>query len=260
MLRIGVFAKFARTSVNVLRYYADIGLLIPAHIDAETGYRYYQPEQLSQLNRILAMKNLGLSLEHIQRLLDENISVNEIRGILLLRKTEIEQTIAESYAKLNDVELRLQQIELEGKPQPHDIIVKSIPAQPYLSIRKTLPKACVGSVFTSIYEQLTLYDLDNTGPSTGVIYQVDENDDPHQSIVDMEIGFLAYRRLPKRIQIPNHGTATLRELPELPTVASLIHQGKRSSINESYARISSWMAAKWIHRDDACAGILFGGW
>jgi len=57
-----------------LRYYDELGLLKPVRIDAETGYRYYSAQQLPHLNRILALKELGLTLDQIARLLEGSIS------------------------------------------------------------------------------------------------------------------------------------------------------------------------------------------
>jgi DNA-binding transcriptional MerR regulator len=63
MFLTGEFSQISRVSKRLLHYYDEIGLLKPAHIDPHTGYRYYSASQLSQLNRILALKDLGLSLD-----------------------------------------------------------------------------------------------------------------------------------------------------------------------------------------------------
>jgi DNA-binding transcriptional MerR regulator len=62
MFKIGDFSKIARVSTRLLRYYDSIGLLSPGRTDPTTGYRYYMADQLARLNRILALKELGLSL------------------------------------------------------------------------------------------------------------------------------------------------------------------------------------------------------
>lgn len=93
----------------MLRYYNDIGLFTPDRIDSETGYRYYSVRQLSQLNRVLALKELGLSLDQVKRLLKEEVSASEIRGMLTLKKAQIEQTIQAEAARLRAVESRLTQ-------------------------------------------------------------------------------------------------------------------------------------------------------
>ena len=62
MVSIGEFARLGGVSVRTLRHYDEIGLLRPAQVDPVTGYRGYLASQLGQLNRILALKELGLSL------------------------------------------------------------------------------------------------------------------------------------------------------------------------------------------------------
>ena len=111
MLKIGEFARMGQVSVRTLRYYDEIGLLEPARIDRFTGYRYYSAEQLPRLHRILALKDVGLSLEQIARLLDEELSPAEMRGMFRLKRAEIRQQLEEEQARLARIEARLRQIE-----------------------------------------------------------------------------------------------------------------------------------------------------
>lgn len=80
MFKIGEFSKLSLVPAKTLRYYDQIGLLKPNEVDHFTGYRYYSASQLPRLNRILALKDLGLSLEEIGRLLDEELTAAQIRG------------------------------------------------------------------------------------------------------------------------------------------------------------------------------------
>ena len=89
MIKIGDFSKLAHVSIKTLHHYDDLGLLKPRHIDRYSGYRYYEIEQLSQLNRILALKDLGFSLEQVAQLLHEEVSTAEMRGMLRLKKMEL---------------------------------------------------------------------------------------------------------------------------------------------------------------------------
>ena len=59
MFRIGEFSKIAQVPASLLRYYDEIGLFTPGRCDMRTSYRYYSVEQLTALNRILALKDLG---------------------------------------------------------------------------------------------------------------------------------------------------------------------------------------------------------
>jgi DNA-binding transcriptional MerR regulator len=65
MYVIGTLARLAGVSVRSLRHYDDVGLLTPASVDPKSGHRWYRPDQLHRLHRILALRDLGLSLSAI---------------------------------------------------------------------------------------------------------------------------------------------------------------------------------------------------
>ena len=62
MLKIGEFSKLSRISIRMLRYYDEMGLLVPETIDPFTGYRYYSETQLFTAGRINALKDMGFKL------------------------------------------------------------------------------------------------------------------------------------------------------------------------------------------------------
>jgi len=139
MFKIGDFSKLCRVPTSMLRYYADIGLLEPAHTDKFTGYRYYTADQLHRLNRILALRDLGLSLEQIKAVLDKALSPEEIRGMLRLRQAEIQAQIADEEARLRRVAARLRQIEQENQMPTLEVVLKTIETQHVMSIREVIP-------------------------------------------------------------------------------------------------------------------------
>ena len=73
MFKIGDFSMLSRISVKTLRYYDEIGLLKPVNVDQFTGYRYYSADQLPRLNYIVALKDMGLSLEEIANTLGRSV-------------------------------------------------------------------------------------------------------------------------------------------------------------------------------------------
>jgi DNA-binding transcriptional MerR regulator len=77
MLKIGEFSRLSQVTIKCLHHYDDLGLLHPAHVDPSTGYRYYTLEQLPRLHRIMALKELGLSLEQIGVMLDEDLPTEQ---------------------------------------------------------------------------------------------------------------------------------------------------------------------------------------
>src|SRR5271156_1827471 len=95
MLKIGDFSALSQVSIKTLRYYDQTGLLPPAHIDSANGYRYYSASQLSQLHRILALKDFGFTLEQIAKALAERITGDQMRGMLLLRQAEQQMRVEE---------------------------------------------------------------------------------------------------------------------------------------------------------------------
>ena len=66
LLKIGEVADFFQISVKAVRIYEKKGIIVPAYIDPESGYRYYTPDQLHQLAALLELKALGFSLDEIK--------------------------------------------------------------------------------------------------------------------------------------------------------------------------------------------------
>src|SRR4051812_7051981 len=110
----------------MLRHYDAIGLLRPAHVDQATGYRSYAAAQLADLNRLVALKDLGFTLEQVRTMLADELDLVEVRAMLKLRQAELEKAVAESAARLTQVEARLRSIEL-GDEIPA-VVVKEVPA------------------------------------------------------------------------------------------------------------------------------------
>ncbi|HKH68141.1 MAG TPA: helix-turn-helix domain-containing protein, partial [Reyranella sp.] len=137
MFRIGEFAQIAQVSGRQLRFYDQLGLLRPAHVDQQTGYRYYTIRQLPRLNSILALKELGLALEQIGPLLADKISPADLRSMLVLKRAQLERSLHEEEARLRHVESRIAQIDRDGTTEGFDVIVKSVPATPFLSLNCT---------------------------------------------------------------------------------------------------------------------------
>src|SRR5881392_1225295 len=81
LLKIGDFSRLAQVTVRALHHYEQLGLLAPAQIDRFTGYRYYDLDQLPRLHRILALKDLGFSLEQIVDLLQSDLSPELMHGM-----------------------------------------------------------------------------------------------------------------------------------------------------------------------------------
>jgi DNA-binding transcriptional MerR regulator len=139
MFRIGDFSRIARVSARLLRFYDELGLFVPAHADQSTGYRYYAIEQLAQLNRILVLKELGFNLDQVRDILRAQIDPSELRNMLVLRRNDVEQTLALEARRLQQIETRIAQLENEGTLSADDVIVRTEPAREIASLRRVVP-------------------------------------------------------------------------------------------------------------------------
>lgn len=70
MLSIGEFSKVCEVSTKTLRYYEEIGLIIPDEINSENDYRYYSVRQLQKMLFINHLKSYHFSLEEIKAILE----------------------------------------------------------------------------------------------------------------------------------------------------------------------------------------------
>ncbi len=238
MFTVGEFSQLAQVSKRMLRFYDEIGLLQPIRIDERTGYRYYSAEQMTQLNRILALKDLGLTLDQIQRILKDNISTDEIQGMLILRKAEIEQTLEGELKRLRSIESRLQSIRSAETHMPLNVVIKRVAEQPVLSVRSMVDSFAVGmEMMSSIRRALP------PKSAADLCFVMCHSDGITDRDMDLEIGRL--------IDAPSHAPVSLydglqltfRELPAEPTMATIVVKGALETIHTGYGQIGLWAEA-----------------
>ena len=239
MFRIGEFSKIAQVSGRLLRFYDEIGLLSPDFTDVQTGYRYYSAQQLPRLNRILVLKELGLSLDQIAQFLERDASSDEIRGMLTLRKAQIEQTLQEEATRLRMVESRLQQIDIHGQIQEPDVVLKSVPAQQFLSIREVLPD--MSAVQGRVRRIANVVPAAVGGHSLDHIAVVIHNPVYEPEAFDVEIGYLFTGKATKPVRLSEDSLLTVRELPAVETMATLVHVGRVRDSHQGYHRLATWL-------------------
>lgn len=268
MLKIGDFSRLAQVSTRTLRHYDELGLLEPACTEQFTGYRYYSLEQLPRLNRILALKNLGVPLGQISLLLRDELPVAELRGMLTLRRLEIEQHLREEQTRLEQVKARLKQIEQEGKPSPYEVVLKSVPPQTVAAVRTSVP-----TLADMPHSRCTLYDdlyglLEHTRVEPGSPeYALYHDAEYLERDIDMEaavaISGVANGRLlggvPNPLSEYGDDRLTFRELPAVPDMASVVHHGSAYDIPNAVAALFAWVGENGYSTSGAYREIhLFG--
>jgi DNA-binding transcriptional MerR regulator len=235
MLKIGDFSKLSQVSVQTLRHYDDLGLLKPIDVDRFTGYRYYTFQQLHRLNRILALKDLGLSLEEIARLLQEDLPASQLRGMLRMKQAAIEQRVSEEQERLVRVEARLRQIETEDTMPNVDVLIKKLEPQRVASIRAILPAYNhVGMLYGELFGYLAQHN------ASGIAGATFHDEGYKEKDVDTEA--LVYLKSP----VPSSGRIKVYDLPAV-TVASAIHNGSYATLSNTYQGLEAWMSANGYH-------------
>ena len=103
MYKIGELSKLCNISVKALRYYDSVGLLVPDEIDNFTGYRYYSAAKLAECYRIIALKELGFSLDEIKAQLSAEDNGKIIES-LSAKLSELQGLIANTEKQLRRIE------------------------------------------------------------------------------------------------------------------------------------------------------------
>jgi DNA-binding transcriptional MerR regulator len=235
----GAFARLAQVSVRTLHHYDEIGLLAPAQVDDRTGYRWYSAEQLARLHRILALRDLGFSLTEIQPIVDEQVSLDELRGMLRLRRSEASGRIAAEAERLARVEARLGQIDDERTASAYDVVVKPLEPLRLAGLRARSPAfgnetlgPIFGRLFGDLHARLARVDVTPTGPSVALYYDSDDSDG--DTSIDVVAG------VPLGSQHVSATDVEVLDLPSVPRAVATIHRGHMNRVERGYEALLRW--------------------
>ncbi|MEV0380064.1 MerR family transcriptional regulator [Nonomuraea sp. NPDC050643] len=235
MFGIGDFARLGLVSVRMLRHYDAIGLLRPAHVDPVSGYRSYQAAQLARLNRIVAIKDLGFTLEQVRAILDEKVSTEELHGMVRLRRAQLEAQISADLARLRSVEARLRTIETEGHMRTAEVVLKTV--SPIRVARLSARAASyegedigpvIGPLFEEICRRVEAAAIRITGP--GLAYYVPEDDG----------SIMVHACLPVNAEPGTHDVEVV-DLPGIDTAATIIHHGPMEAVGPTFQALAHWI-------------------
>ncbi|WP_438445121.1 MerR family transcriptional regulator [Gorillibacterium sp. sgz5001074] len=244
MFKIGAFAKLSGVTVKTLRHYDEIGLLKPALVDDESGYRYYSAEQLLTIRRIAGFKDQGLTLEMMRPLLNGPLTQTQVKSTLLEKREILKQQIREAQQQLEEVDKRLQWIEWDAK----------ITEEGRLSFREVKP-ILVASVCESLPNNRLCLVLDEL--KQYVRTQGEETDremiiiwhrkaDCNEENSDLEVA------MPITKPILGSRRVKIHELPGMKKAASYIHQCDPYA-NQCHAgeMMMAWIADQGYRRLEA---------
>ncbi|MBU0510796.1 MAG: MerR family transcriptional regulator [Chloroflexi bacterium] len=228
-LKIGDFARIGRVTVQALRHYDNLNLLKPAKVDSLSGYRYYDLDQLPRLHRILALKDLGFSLDQVAQMIQDDLPPSELRGMFKLKKNELQQNVQEQLNRLERLEARLKMIEQEDSPLTYDVIIKKVDSIPVASVREIIPSYWdISPLWEKLARQVKKHKLSPIEPYLAVYHS-------NEPEIDME-ACAPLEQLPAKLP-----GLQIRELPTVESMASTIHHGSFNGLATAYAELVKWI-------------------
>lgn len=230
---IGDFSRMTHLSVKTLRHYHDIGLLDPAAVDAETGYRSYDLSQVGTAQVIRRFRNLGMPVEHIKAVLTAK-SIDERNNLIVehmkLMEAELERTqgIVASLRTL-----------LEGPLSPPAIEYRSVPAMHIAAITKPVELPHIepwwSNSFAELRSALRQQRITAAGPQGG-LYPTE--------LYTNEVGEVTLFIPISEPMMPS-GNVIIRELPPAE-LAIAVHRGALSDADRTYAPLGTHVLEKMV--------------
>jgi len=237
MLNIGEFARLGQVSPRMLRHYDQLGLLRPERVDSANGYRFYSVHQLGRLHRIVALRDVGFGLEQVREVLAEGPPVDQLRGMLRLRRAQLEQTVGEEQERLRRVEAHIRALERSGTVEVQDIVVKNTqPVRVAQATARGLTHADIGAAFGQLLPRV-LAHLEACGAKPGIsvaCYEDEGGTAPEGEIV-LRAGFDVGDQ-----DVPDSETVRVVDLPVLE-VAAAVYRGGDDGIMAAWESLVRWI-------------------
>ena len=223
LYKIGMFANLNHVTVKALRYYDEQNLLKPVYVDRENGYRYYEVGQIADLHRILALKNMGFSMEEILR-----ITKGEDEKCLLQRKKqELLKGIAEMTASLAEVESYL---EKDDRDLSFPVLVKKLPQITVCTMKRRIQSYDrLFELMPEMGEEMERLGCICTEPDYCFTHYLEQGYQGEDILVEVCEAVTESKEDSDKVQF--------QVFPEIPEAACIFHKGTYDTFHRSYVRL-----------------------
>ena len=233
MLKISEFSKLCGVPAKTLRYYDEIELFSPSHIEPENGYRLYEKNQLGRLNQILELKSMGFSLHLIKKILDENLPPEMINGLLRQRKHATMQRIEEERERLREVEANMAALELE-QYKDYEVKIKSLPEMLVILKDSSVGNIAdcgpeLGKLSNDIVSYCQANGISFKTPAIALYYSFAE------TLVEIGVAFEVSEK------IATKGSIQCEVLPAVEEMAYVYHLGPLHEVDKAHQAIFRFM-------------------
>jgi len=228
---IGRFSEMCRLSIKALRHYDDLGLLAPAYVDPDSGYRYYRPSQAAQAEAIRRLRDLDMPLDEIRTVLQAGDRA-EARAALERHRRRLDDRLKGAQRMLDFLALL---IDGEEEIMPHEVQVKEVASQLALVLPTTTTMSAVGETIgagmAELYGHLATSGAQPAGPPL-IVYH-DTFDEERETAIEI--------CAPIAEPVAETGRLKVAELPG-GSMAFTVHRGPYREVGPAYQALSAWIA------------------
>ncbi|RCX23033.1 DNA-binding transcriptional MerR regulator [Fontibacillus phaseoli] len=245
VFKIGEFSKLTQVSIRMLRYYDETGLLKPARIDNDSGYRYYSVEQISLLHKIIFLRDTGFTVSEIALAISNWESCFVTRQ-LRDKRQEIVYGIRKEQEKLKKIEMALRDIHADNMAVHCNVTLKSVPSYKVLSLRRIIPDYFSEG---SLWMELTRY-IEAEGlaiPQSSKTFAVYHDKDFKERDVDVEVCVVVDEVLRK-----SSDGFTFHETEQIDTMACALVDGPYENIGSAFLALARWLH---LHEQYSMVGL-----
>lgn len=228
MLTIGEFSRACQVTIKTLHHYDKLHLVKPAYIDPQSGYRYYEANQVPKLLLIQRLKRYGFSLAEIQLMFSSNDGLIW-KEKLSAQKLVLEQQIQESRLILQELDAHLHIFERTGDMMAYqnryEIILKETSDLPIITVRQQMSVEEFGTYCGKLFERVAREHIRPAGDLMALYY--DREFDPNSADIELAL--------------PIQSHQADRIMPG-GLCATTIHHGAYGSMNDAYGAVTKWIA------------------
>jgi effector-binding domain-containing protein len=229
---IGRFSEVSGLGVKALRNYDELGLLEPAYVDEDTGYRYYTLGQSNRAEAIRLLRAVDLPLAEIRAVLDERDPAG-VAGRLERHRERLERRLADVQRTLGFLQ---ELIEREEGVMPYEVTLKEVPAQTALAITMSVDMTGVGPAFGAALGEICAFaaagGLGFAGPPFTIYSEFDQ--EAYTATLQVCVP------VDKAPEAPLSGRLELVDVPAC-TLAWTIHRGPYREVRPAYSALYGWM-------------------
>lgn len=243
MFKIGEFSKLCGLSIDTLYHYEKMKILVPDNINEYTGYRSYDAARLITVNKLLALKDAGFSLDEIAKILNNNLSNSVLLEMLEIKALSLENELKSKRERLERLHTNIFLIKNGGVPVMNEISIKKVEPIFAASIRKSFTKDRFDDELEIMWSDVNRH-IDEKGGRrtipcmmiyyTGWVDLVNWTDTGEQPL-DVEVVEPMIR--------PIEGNKIVRvyELPAVQKMACIVHKGPFTSISKTNEMLYDWI-------------------